>query len=30
MKALFKVLPQAEYDTWLKAKSGGAAPVSYE
>jgi cytochrome c oxidase subunit II len=30
MKALFKVLPQAEFDTWLKGKSGGGAPVSYE
>jgi len=30
MKALFKVLPQTEFDAWLKAKSGGAAAVSYE
>ena len=30
MKGLFKVLDQADFDAWMKGKSGGAAAVSYE
>ena len=30
MKGLFKVLEQADFDAWMKGKSGGAAAVSYE
>jgi cytochrome c oxidase subunit II len=30
MKGLFRVLEQADYDAWLKGKSGGGAAVSYE
>src|SRR5688572_28609072 len=31
MKGIFKVLEPAEFDAWIKSKSGGgAAPVSYE
>ncbi len=30
MKGLFKVLEQPDFDAWIKGKSGGAAPASYE
>ena len=30
MKGQFKVLDQAEFDAWMKGKSGGGAAVSYE
>jgi cytochrome c oxidase subunit 2 len=31
MKGVLKVLPQAEYDAWIKAKSsGGSASADYE
>jgi len=30
MKGLFKVLDQADFDAWMKGKSGGGAAVSYE
>lgn len=30
MKGLFKVLSQADFDAWMKTKSGGGAAVSYE
>jgi hypothetical protein len=29
MKGILKVVPQAEFDTWLKSKAG-SAPVSFE
>lgn len=30
MKGIFKVLPQADFDTWLKSKSGAKAAQNYE